>query len=235
MDTRACFTLFPALPTELRWKIWGHALTSHYIVDFIPKLTAQEVFIDGVEPPSMGPILSMDNSRISQACKESWLVIQEPYRKLELTACTMHALYRYTDFIDFSRSTFYLNHGKSSLNCVSALAPAPISIYVKSLAVAWYTYRDIIEVLKQITMFQALQQLVILIPEKLEVGVPPDFRATMTVLDLYLGGKKSCQVKNPLGAGSQIRLLLHEFMEGQCPQLGPKWPTIEVVLVPDPL
>jgi hypothetical protein len=177
----------------------------------------------------------MDNSRISQACKEAWLVIQEPYRKLELTASTIHARYRYADLIDFSRTTFYLNHGKSSLNCVSALTPAPISTHVKSLAVAWYTYRDIIEVLKRITMFQALQQLVILIPEKIEVGVPPDFRTTMTVLDIYLGGKKSCRIKDPLAAGSHLRLLYYEFMKGQCPQLGPQWPMIEVVLVPDPL
>lgn len=169
----------------------------------------------------------MDNLRISRACKEAWLVIQGPYRKLELAAS-----YRYVDFIDFSRTTFYLNHGKFSLACVSALTPGPISTHVRSLAVAWRTYRDIVEVLKRITVFQALEQLIILIPSKLEVGVPPNPCATMTVLNLYLQGKNP-QLKDPHEIGSHIRLQLEEFMKGQCLQLGPKWPSIEAVLVPD--
>lgn len=197
------------------------------ILSTISYKTIGRGFIEGVERPSLRPILSVDNSRISRACKEAWLVIQGPYRKLELTVS-----YRYVDFIHFSRTTFYLNHGKFSLACVSALTPGPISTHVRSLAVAWCTYRDIIEVLKRITVFQALEQLIILIPLKLEVGVPPNPRATMTVLDLYLQGKIP-QLKNPHEIGSHLRLQLKEFMKGQCPQLGPKWPTIEAVLVPD--
>ena len=40
MDSSNCFTLFPALPTELRWKIWDYAMSAHFIVDFVPKLDA---------------------------------------------------------------------------------------------------------------------------------------------------------------------------------------------------
>lgn len=211
--------------------IWEYALSDHVIVDFIPQ-DPRELLAASGEPPPVRPVLSINHSRIAQTCKEAWRVMERSRHRVEFAARTAESPRYYADWIDFSKTTFFLNHGNFSFCCVSALAPEPISTHVRSLAIVWSSYRDIIETCKRLTVFQTLQQLVILIPPELGLRIHPRFRAAITVLDLYLRGK-TCQVDDRLAAGSHLRSLLEEFLLYQCPNLGPEWPTIEVVIVPD--
>lgn len=177
------------------------------------------------------PTLSMDNSGIAQACKEAWRVVKRSHHRIEFAATTAQSPHHYTILVDFSKTTFFLNHGNFSFHCISAMTPDPISTHVRSLAIVWSSYRDIIDTCKRLTLFRTLQQLVILIPPELGLRIHPRVRAAITTLDLYLQGKV-CQVCDPLAAGSQLRALVEEFLLHQCPNLGPEWPTIEVVIVP---
>ncbi|KFZ13506.1 hypothetical protein V502_06587 [Pseudogymnoascus sp. VKM F-4520 (FW-2644)] len=234
MDASNCFTLFPALPTELRWKIWDYALSAHFIVDFVPKLDAGDFPVAAGELHPVRPVLSMDNSRISQACKEAWRIIRGPYRKIELAGGAAQSSNYYADWVDFSRTTFYLNHGEFSFYCIESLTPEPISGHVKSVAMAWFTYRDLVMTSRRLTVFPALQRLVLLIPLHQKPHTPPPFRDAMTALDLYLQGKIP-KVEDRDLLASHTREELEKSLQYDYSELGRKCPTVEAVLVPGPL
>ncbi|OBT73956.1 hypothetical protein VF21_07439 [Pseudogymnoascus sp. 05NY08] len=178
------------------------------------------------------PVLTMENLRISHACKEAWRVIWGPYPKIKFATGTEDSPYHNADWFDFSKTTFYLSHGPFSLYCVSALTPKHISTHVKRLAIDWSNYGALIGTCKRFTLFPNLQQLVILVPPHLNPRIAPPARAAITVLDLYLQGK-ICHIVDPNQAGSHLRDEVEKFVRFQCPHLGPKWPMIEAVLVPN--
>ncbi|OBT64604.1 hypothetical protein VE03_06382 [Pseudogymnoascus sp. 23342-1-I1] len=232
MDTGDCFALFSTLPTELRWKIWGFAMSAHFVVDFIPKLDALDFPVATGELHPVRPILSMDNSRISQACKEAWRLIQGPYRKIELAGRPPYSRYHYVDHIDFSRTTFYLHYGKFSFNCIDTMVPEPISAHVKMVAIPWSNYGELISTCKRLILFPALQRIVILVPPDLNPRLPPPFCATMTMLDLYLQGK-IYQILDPHEAGSHLRDEVDKFVQYYFAEHGLQCPAVEAVFVPD--
>ncbi|KFY36118.1 hypothetical protein V494_05300 [Pseudogymnoascus sp. VKM F-4513 (FW-928)] len=232
MNTSSRFTLFQALTTELRFKIWEYALPDHVIVDFIPKSGTEEFIMAVGELNSVRPVLPTYQSHIARTCKEAWHVMKGPRHRSEFAAASEESTYYLAGWLDISRTTFFLGHGEFSFYCIDALAPKPISAQVRSLAVVWSSYRDVIETCKRLTVFQTIQQLVILIPPELGLRIQPRLRAAFTVLDLYLQGK-ICQVDDPFAAGSHLKSLVEEFLLHQCTNLGPKWPTVEVVIVQD--
>lgn len=214
--------------------IWEFALPNYVIVDFIPISGTGGFLMAAGELSPVRPILSMDNSRIAQACKEAWRVIWGPYSKINFAAGTADSPFHNADWFDFSKTTFYLNHGPFSHYCVSSLTPEPISTHVKRLAIDWSNYGELIGTCKRLTVFPNLQQLVILVPPSLNPRIAPRTRPAITVLDLYLQGK-ICHIADPDEAGSHLRDEVEKFVRFQCPHLGPKWPTIEAVLVPNPV
>ncbi|KFX88139.1 hypothetical protein V490_07806 [Pseudogymnoascus sp. VKM F-3557] len=232
MDTTNIFTLFSAVPSELRLMIWKYALPAHVIVDFIPILGTGDVLMPAGEPCLVRPIPSRDSSQIAQVCQEARRVIWGPYNKNGFAAGTALSPFYNANFFDFSTTTFYLNNGTFSHHCVSALAPEPIAIHVKRLAIEWSNYGDLIWTCKRLTVFPNLQQLIILVPPNLNLRTPPRVCAAITALDLYLQGK-IYPIVDPLRAGSHLRDEVDKFVRFQCPHLSQKWPTIKAVLVPD--
>ncbi|KFZ06728.1 hypothetical protein V501_07115 [Pseudogymnoascus sp. VKM F-4519 (FW-2642)] len=234
MDNSIRFTLFQDLPTELRFKIWEYALPSHVIVDFIPKPGSGELLMAAGELHSVRPVLSMDHSHIARACKEAWQVMKRPYHRVEFAAGTAESPYYYADWIDFSKTTFYVEYGLFSSYCVRALTPEPISTHVQTVAVPWSNYGELIRTCKSFSVFQTLQRIIILVPPNLNRRLPPSFRDAMTILDHYLQGKIN-QISDPEKAGSHLRDEVKKFVRYHFAEHGLQCPAIEAVFVPDPV
>ena len=183
---------------------------------------------------SVRPLLSIDHSYTARACKEAWHVMKGPFRRIEFAAGSAESPYYYGDWLDFSRTTFFLGHGGFGSYCVDALTPEHISVHVKSMAMAWFTYRDLIMTCRRLIAFPALQRIVLLIPLRQEPRTPPPFHDTVAALDLYLQGRIS-KVEDPFLLASHTREEVEKSLQYQYSELGRKCPTVEAVLIPGPL
>ncbi|KAF4627028.1 hypothetical protein G7Y89_g11124 [Cudoniella acicularis] len=175
MSPKNCFTLFPRLPTELRFKIWEIALSRLSIMDFRDQVDEKGKCMGGYLFQSGG------HGSIARACKEAWRLMVKSHQRIELLLGYRVSRHRVATWIDFTNTIFYLGRGNFMWSSMETLSPDAISTRVKNVAIGWSTPWKVRETCDQLEVFQALQHVVILVPPRRSQGEAQ--RSLITPLD----------------------------------------------------
>ncbi|TVY32036.1 Uncharacterized protein LSUB1_G008412 [Lachnellula subtilissima] len=215
------FHRFPALPTELRQKIWEIVLSE-------PIVAAISLQTDDTEPS----IFSTDHSSTAQACKEAWGVRKRSHKRVELAINTSaSSSLKVPPWIDFSSTAFYIGHGPFTRSAIQTLTPEHISTYVQEIILGWTVFSGLLETCKRLVVFQDLRRVVVLVAPWRDLNIPQRFVAS--ALDLQdmksqISGGNPFK-DNPWQDREYLRLLLAQFLMHKVLTRGQRLPVVDIV------
>ena len=96
------FTLFPALPVEIRRKIWGHALPGHQVIELYSTRPGNDILMPKHTHAALGSIMKVN--------VEAYQVVQEKYRMIDSWLLRIQSVPMESVFLlDHTKDILYLN------------------------------------------------------------------------------------------------------------------------------